>query len=317
MEEFCPHLYYWDGADGPNWQGWWLSPEVGSDSFMAFANGDIECPEKATNWRSGEGGIDLRVGVISSGPPSIVGVRAPTMMGLEGAYRDDGTTHDRGAGRRIYKRYRDLHADEVAGLDEPAVVTYSSAFTLNSLPSPIADISPVQQQQQQQQAIIGVAVGAALDWVNGGDGSGIVQGVALSDAEAERGAPSAAAVVASSALVAASGPVLAPVLSARIECAADLEQLVTKREDEVLSVPELHDEDSPLPMGWVVAARGVAAASTTRTVAEHLLHAVDELEHGVAPEIAALAPVRRQVERVRGLLRLVEGPFTVCVWSGT
>ena len=150
MEEFCPHLYYWDGADGPNWQGWWLSPEVGSDSFMAFANGDIECPEKATNWRSGEGGIDLRVGVISSGPPSIVGVRAPTMMGLEGAYRDDGTTHNRGAGRRIYKRYRDLHADEVAGLDEPAVVTYSSAFTLNSLPSPIADISPVQQQQQQQ-----------------------------------------------------------------------------------------------------------------------------------------------------------------------
>ena len=152
--------------------------------------------------------------------------------------------------------------------------------------------------------------------MNGGDGSGIVQGVALSD-----GRPTWSTLGGGRCGVLCTRRCERAGIGSHPICAdrmcADLEQLVTKREDEVLSVPELHDEDSPLPMGWVVAARGVAAASTTRTVAEHLLHAVDELEHGVAPEIAALAPVRRQVERVRGLLRLVEGPFTVCVWSGT
>ena len=91
---------------------------------------------------------------------------------------------------------------------------------------------------------------------------------------------------------------------------AELQTVVAKAADERLSIPELADDESPLPRGWVLAERG---ADTCATVRDHLLEAVANLEHGLPAEVAALPAVREQVKRLTELAD--RGGFRLCVWS--
>ena len=79
---------------------------------------------------------------------------------------------------------------------------------------------------------------------------------------------------------------------------AELQTVVAKAAGERLSIPELADDESPLPRGWVLAERG---ADTCATVRDHLLEAVANLEHGLPAEVAALPAVREQVRRLTEL----------------
>ena len=82
---------------------------------------------------------------------------------------------------------------------------------------------------------------------------------------------------------------------------------------ERLSLPELHDEDSPLPVGWVVAER--SSAPDSRSVEDHLLAAAEALEQGVPAQVAELPQVQQQVQRLRLLVSMELGGFSLCVWT--
>ena len=83
---FEPILYYWDGRDGPQWQGWWLSPDcVGSEHFLAFSPGNALSPDLCREWQTGDRAIGMHVGRLGT---DVVGVRAGG-LGFEGAYERD------------------------------------------------------------------------------------------------------------------------------------------------------------------------------------------------------------------------------------
>ena len=93
---------------------------------------------------------------------------------------------------------------------------------------------------------------------------------------------------------------------------AELQTVVAKAAGERLAIPELADDESPLPRGWVLAERG---ADTCATVRDHLLEAVANLEHGISAEVAALPAVREQVRRLKELADRGGFPFRLCVWG--
>ena len=104
-----------------------------------------------------------------------------------------------------------------------------------------------------------------------------------------------------------------PVLrqSVRVESEADLEVEVVKRPEERLSLPELHDDESPPPVGWVVAEQSNEPLS--RSVRAHLLAAASDLETGLPEHIRCLPQVVELAAKLRGLV--AERGFTLCVWS--
>ena len=315
---FTPWLYYWDDRDGPQYQGWWLAPEVGSDGFMAFSNGDVVSPEHCSAWQTGEAWITrMRVAQLENG---MIGVRAPG-MGFEGVYQHEvGHPHNHGNGRRVFRRHRDFELHEVSRLDgsEPDIVTYTSGLSLDELqPSaepPIGE--PVVGVAANPMGVIGVpTVSSILDWVGGGGGGGrVVQGVPLVDAPNE-------ALAERLELAGEERDTANPTgewrmtRSVLVEAVSDLDEVFTKGADEVVSIPGLHDEASPLPVGWVVVARSTDAI--TRTVKEYLLIAAQQLES----ELPAVVSVRPEVhEKTATIRQLLASPqegeaFTVCVWA--
>ena len=174
----------------PQYQGWWLAPEVGSDVFMAFSNGDVVSPEHCSAWQTGEAWITrMRVAQLENG---MIGVRAPG-MGFEGVYQHEvGHPHNHGQWATKFSGYhRDFELHEVSRLDgsEPDIVTYTSGLSLDELqPSaepPIGE--PVVGVAANPMGVRGVpTVSSILDWVGGGGGGGrVVQGVLLVDAPNE------------------------------------------------------------------------------------------------------------------------------------
>ena len=305
---FSPFLYYWDDRDGAQWQGWWVAPEVGSEQFCAFSIGDATSPDLCTRWRGGDAFIDMAVcSLAEDDGPLIMGLRAQG-NGIEGVYVLCECTHDHG-GRPVFRRSRDLEAAEVAKIDEMRhgsdVITYTRDLTLDAL----ADVLPAAAAAASRvggdggvEPVVGVTVGmpheqSVLQWVHGGDIS-IVQGVPIGDATGGAGA-------------AADGTVQ-PRLRVRVECASDLDALVAKGPEEILSVPELADEDSPLPVGWMVAARSTVIAACS--VKDHLELAASRLETELAADVAELPEVQAMAQRIRRLVGLLDGPFTVCIW---
>lgn len=301
MSAFAPWLYYWDDRDGPNWQGWWLAPEVGCDTFMAFANGDARSPEEAIGWRTGDALVDMQIMLIEDG---LLGVKAPSLATLEGVYAlETAHPHSHG-GRPVFKRARDLTPEEVLRLDNERaaaeVVTYTREMRLDGSAAASSSRSVIQEPVMGVAAnplgVVGVpTVASVLDWVNGGEGV-VVQGMPLVDTPA-----------------CATEEVKQPLQTVRIVSAADLDQQITKGADEILSIPELHDEESPLPVGWVVVGRSSALVASS--VRRHLSQAVTSIENELSNEVATLQPVQQQASSLRRLVDLADGPFTVCVWS--
>ena len=70
---------------------------------------------------------------------------------------------------------------------------------------------------------------------------------------------------------------------------AELQTVVAKAAGQRLAIPELADDESPLPRGWVLAERG---ADTCATVRDHLLEAVANLEHGARGDRGAAGGAR-------------------------
>ena len=318
MAAFAPWLYYWDDRDGPTWQGWWLAPEVGCDSFMAFANGDANSPCEASLWRTGEGQlVDLQVRPLDEGS---LAVTVTSMEALEGVYQlEAGHPHSHG-GRPVFKRARDLTAEEATQLSQEHaadVVTFTRGMTLEDSAASSGSGLAVQQ------AVLGVAasplgvvgvptVESVLDWVNGADGV-VVQGLPLVDTPEHPSVTMSHALPSTMASEGSRQVLASPRVTVRIASTADLDREVTKVADEILSIPELHDEESPLPVGWVLASRGNSA--TACTARQHILRAIDGMENEVPERVAALQPVQDQVSSLRRLLDLASGPFTMCIWS--
>jgi hypothetical protein len=302
MSAFAPWLYYWDDRDGPNWQGWWLAPEVGCDTFMAFANSDSRSPEEAIGWRTGEALVDMQIMQLEDG---LLGVKAPSLASLEGVYELEAAHPHSHGGRPVFKRARDLTPEEVLRLDNERaaaeVVTYTQEMRLDGSAagsnSGIIVQEPVMGVAANPLGVVGVpTVASVLDWVNGGDGV-VVRGMPLVDTLA----------------CTTQEEVHQPLQTVRIVSAVDLDQQITKGADEILSIPELHDEESPLPVGWVVAGR--SNAPVTCTARQHLMQAVTSIENELPGEVATLQPVQQQANSLRRLVDLADGPFTVCVWS--
>ena len=279
VASFETFLYYWDGRDGAQWQGWWLSPDcVGSERFLAFSRGDVPSPELCREWQTGEGAIGMRVANLDGG---MIGVRAGG-LGFEGAYEHDRTHQHAHGGRSVYHRVRDLTEAEAPTMDQvrAATVIYSAQSSLTHVPASGAVVGvPVVLESQRSAS----HTASVLNWV--------------------RGEPAAAAAAAA----------VAPILyqSLRIDTAADLEVELSKGASQRLSLPLLADEDSPLPLGWVVAEH--SAVAVTASVRSFLLRAASDLETALPEEVRCLPQVVELAARLRRLV--LERGFTVCVWS--
>ena len=274
---FKTFLYYWDGRDGPRWQGWWLSPDcVGSESFLAFSHGDARSPDLCREWQTGEGAIGMHVGSLEDG---VVGVRAGG-LGFEGAYELVRHAHEHD-GRPVYCRARDLTETELPAMRGTTVV-YSTQASLTDVPAGAVVGVPVSVDAQLT-PFGAIDTGAVLNWV--------------------RGEPVAAAEEAEAA------PVLHQ--SLRVETAADLELELSKGANQRVSLPGLADEDSPLPVGWVVAEQ--SAEAVTASVRSFLLRAASDLETALPDAVRRLPQVVELAARVRRLVE--ERGFFVCVWS--
>jgi hypothetical protein len=266
-------LYFWDDRDGPWWQGWWLTPDsIGSDSFLAFSQGTAATPDCCREWKGGAGAIiDMSVVMIAD---NVVGIRAAG-LGFEGAFELDRSQVHAHGGRPVYRRQRDLTPEEASSIDElAAYVIYSSGSSLTDLSSSGAVVGlPV--------AVASDTTQRALNWVNG-DGE-------------------AAEEVA--------GPLLRHAL--HVESEADLEAEICKGADARVSLPGLADEDSPLPMGWVVAE--ASNEPITRSVRGFLLTAASDLETELPEHIRCLPQVVELAAKLRKLVE--ERGFTLCVWG--
>ena len=275
---FEPILYYWDGRDGPQWQGWWLSPDcVGSEHFLAFSPGDALSPDLCREWQTGDRAIGMHVGRLGT---DVVGVRAGG-LGFEGAYeRDRAHAHAHG-GRPVYCRVRDLTEAELAA---GSTVVYSTQAGLGDAPASDAVVGVPVSADARLTPSGAVDTAAVLNWVRG-------EPVAAAAAEAEA----------------------APVLhqSLRVETAADLELELSKGAHQRVSLPDLADEDSPLPVGWVVAEQ--SAEAVTASVRSFLLRAASDLETALPEPVRVLPQVVALAARVRRLVE--ERGFSVCVWS--
>ena len=282
-ETFEVYLYYWDDRDGPHWQGWWFAPDaVGSERFLAFSNGAASSPEQCQSWRGGERSLTLRVARLEDG--EVMGVRAPG-LGFEGAYvRDDAHPHDH-QGRPVFRRTRDLESAEISRIDAEVATDTGVAVGVPLVAAGLPAADAV----------------SALAWVQSGELPAVPPAVGAAEGD-ELGAATVGTVVVGSALR----------MSLRVESRADLEQLVTKGASERLSVPQLADELSPLPVGWVVAAR--TAETTTRSVRDHVLHAADNLDQGLPEAYRELPQVQEQIRRLRQLVEACG--FDLCVWDG-
>jgi len=273
VASFEPFLYYWDGRDGPQWQGWWLSPDcVGSERFLAFSGGDVPSPDLCREWQTGEGAISMDVAYLEDG---MICVRAGG-SGFEGAYEHD-RTH---LGRPVYCRVRDLTETELPASSRAATVVYSTRASLADGHASGAVVGvPVAVEEAQPGS-----TEVVLNWVRG-------EPMAAAREEAE--AP----------------PVLRQAL--RVETVADLEVELSKGANQRISLPELADDDSPLPVGWVVAEQ--SAGAVTASVRSFLLRAASDLETALPEAVRRLPQV---VELAARLRRLVEDRgFSVCVWS--
>lgn len=312
---FETFLYYWDDRDGINWQGWWIAPDVGSSSFMAFARGDAETPVLCPAWRRGDSQlIDMHVAWLGC---NVIGVRAPNIC-FEGVYTIEATHPHEHGGRPVFRRVRDLEVDELHELDRTRtivaadVVVYSRKLTL----ADVTSTAPAKTDHDGYDAIIGVPLNSAamdaeslLAWVQGAD-SQSVQAISVAGS-AHAALSSVEQQTLEEAQVGSFDPQASPSQSIRIESMADLDLVLTKGATECLTIPELADEDSPLPMGWVLAAR--STHPEIRTVREHVLLATEHLDKGVSPDIRALPQVDEQIRKLRSLVE--DLCFTICVWN--
>lgn len=279
VASFEPFLYYWDGRDGPQWQGWWLSPDcVGSERFLAFSRGDVLSPDLCHEWQTGEGAIGMHVGSLGDG---VVGVRAGG-LGFEGAYEHDSRHAHKHGGRPVYCRVRDLTEAEIPAMRGTTVV-YSTQASLADVPASAAVVGVPVSMDAQLTASGAIDTEAVLNWV--------------------RGEPVAAAEEAEVA------PLLHQLL--RVETAADLEVELSKGANQRISLPDLADEDSPLPVGWVVAEQ--SAEAVTASVRSFLLRAASDLETALPDAVRQLPQVVELAARLRRLVE--ERGFSVCVWS--
>jgi len=102
-----PHyLYYWDNRDGPNWEGWWITPHsIGFTRYWAFSRGnEAQEPHQCHEWNSPT--IIVRKEPFGRG----VLVRDTqttwdTIRPFEGFYKQMDSTHSHG-NRRVYQRKR-------------------------------------------------------------------------------------------------------------------------------------------------------------------------------------------------------------------
>lgn len=289
-------LYFWDDRDGPQFMGWWITPgHVGNDAFLAFSPGYAQSPDQCGVWRGGAELLDVCVASLGS---KTMGVRAAG-KGFEGAFEADealARQHTHGA-RSIYKRSRDLSDEEAAAIDRMrgGTVVYSASTSLSdaaALSSGAA--SPV----------VGVPLGgplptstqAVLQWVQGG---------AEEEAAEEETPPTTR--------VGSTAPLGAPTLrlSLHIGTAADLDVELTKGAHEQVSLPALADDESPLPVGWVVA--GPSRQPVTGCVRSFLLTAARHLEEELPEQYRALPHVVHLAAQLRKMVD--ERGFQVCVWS--
>ena len=254
----APYLHFWDNRDGDDYCSWWITYEIGSEVFVAFAPYDVATPASAAGGRDNctLRHCELDCALLDA---TTVGVRAP-LRGISGAYEVmAGHPHRHGEPHRpVYRWTRVLTVAEVDAIARLAGGDGS------------------------------VDAQAALAWV----------GHVPESASAGILAPEAAD----------DGETLQFTVDVAGEAA--LQTVVAKAAGSRLSIPELADDESPLPRGWVLAERGV---DTCATVRDHLLEAVANLEHGVAAEVAALPEVREQVRRMKELAD--RGGFRLCVWG--
>ena len=156
MTEVTTYLHYWDARDGPQFCGWWITHEIGSDAYLAFGPGDVDSPDQCGAWLAG--GADsgeIRCARLGA---AAMGVRAPGRS-IEGAYEAVADhPHRHGAPPRpVYRWARELTAAEDDAIARLGLAIYSSALSL-------ADVADVQQQPAPA---VGVPVdaAAALEWV--------------------------------------------------------------------------------------------------------------------------------------------------------
>ena len=295
-------LYYWDERDGSNWRGWWIAPApIGGDHFFAFAKGSEASPELCTNWSPHAPNV-VSVAKLEDGS---MGVRGPGLC-FEGVYEYEPSHPHQHDDRPVFRRTRELAASEVELLDHlraaaADVVIFSGGMSLE-------DASRLRDAAQATAISGDGTTQSVLDWVRGGDVDA-VPGLGWAYQGDERSAP----VPVGTADASAAHQPAVLLRTVRVQDAIDLEQEVAKAAAEWLSVPSLHDEESPPPVGWVLAERSHATIS--RSVREHVLTAAAHLEEELPPEIRALPQVQEQAARLR---RLVEGggAFEVCVWGG-
>ena len=295
------YLYFWDDRDGPQFQGWWITPGyVGNDAFLAFSPGSAQTPDQCSTWRGGAELLDVCVASLAS---ETMGVRAAG-KGFEGAFEVDEVLtrqHGPSSARSIFKRSRDLSDVEVDAIDRMrgGTIVYSASTSLaaaaalsGSAASPVVGVplgGPLPTSTQ-----------AVLQWVQGGAEE-------EEEEEEEEEAPPTTRVEPAAV---PGAPRLR--LSLRIETAADLDAELTKGAHEQVSLPALADDDeSPLPVGWVVAER--SHRSVTGSVRSFLLTAARHLEEELPEQYRALPAVVQLAAQLRKMVD--ERGFQVCVWS--